>query len=1046
MKKQLKFINREMLRKAICFLMCFCMYSGAMYAQGGTTVSGKVTDNTGGPLPGVNVVVKGTTQGVVTDAAGKYNITVPGQETVLQFSFIGFATQEMTVGNQRTIDILLLEDTRELEEVVVVGYGTQKRSDLTGAIGSVSMPTLQASGQTNAYGGMAGTVSGVNIIRGNNKPGGTYNISIRGLSTFGSTNAPLVVIDGIPVPTLSGNGQNGNTSGLESINPDDIEKIDILKDASSTAIYGSRASNGVIIITTKRGATGKPQIAYSGYAGWRSYTHKPEMMSGDEWTQLAREAFRAVDITAAIKSNTPNADIPDIYKNTKYREDEKMFTDPSELKAVQDHKYHDWVNAISSPAFITNHTLQASGGTETAKYLFSGGYYYEDGMVMRQDFTRYTLRSAADLTVSKYVSFGGSLYLTYSVRNTGNSDLLLDALRLRPTQHPYSLVDDSEQWNYSSNGSFNALIAGQNEYNETKSINLLANAYITITPINGLELKSSFSPRFLKDKQGQFRGTWTRANRGVNPATSNYRMNDYTDFVWDNIINYQWRRDIHSLNFTGVFSMQQNVREELYGLGNSLSYDSYWYNLQGGTTNSSQSNYWQNSLMSYLARANYSLMDKYLFTASIRYDGSSKLAEGNKWGLFPSAAIAWRVSEEAFMQNLSWLSNLKLRLSYGQTGNDAVSAYTTEGRASGSQYAVLGDTGTGVVGSVPNNLRNTKLTWERSGEFNFGIDFGLFRSRLSGSVELYNRLTTDLIMSRSLPVTTGYSSVNANVGSVRNSGIEITLNTVNVQTSNFTWRTNINLAYNKNEIVDLAFKEDLGVRSNNLKGMEGDFSNKWFIGQPIRINWGYETLGIWQLNTEDIELARTKYSALPGQYRVRDFNDDGSLNDHDRIILGKRTPDWIGGMTNTLNYKNYDLSFNMYFQTGAQFKDPFYTSFVHEGTNQNFNNMKKDYWTPENPNAKTAQPNNMGGRRNDDATHTFFSSDFLKVGYITLGYTLPKEMLSKFGLSQFRVYGTVQNPFTFTNWPGFDPGQGDLNANVTDFITRNVIFGINLSF
>ena len=388
-------------------------------------------------------------------------------------------------------------------------------------------------------------------------------------------------------------------------------------------------------------------------------------------------------------------------------------------------------------------------------------------------------------------------------------------------------------------------------------------------------------------------------------------------------------------------------------------------------------------------------------------------------------------------------------MSYGQTGNDAVAPYTTQGNASGSQFIVMGEAGTGAIGTVPNNLRNTTLTWERSGEYNLGIDFGFYRSRIAGSVELYNRLTTDLIMNRRLPITTGYGNVDDNVGSVRNKGIEVTLNTVNIQSGDFMWRTNFNISYNKNEIVDLEFKEDLGVHSNNLAGMEGDFNNRWFIGQPIRINWGYVTEGIWQI-ADQTEAAH--YNARPGQYRVKNFNPtvdgdaDYSMNHHDRIILGKRTPDWIGGMTNTLNYKQFDFSFNMFFQTGAQFKCPFYTSFAHESNNHNFNNMKKDYWTPENPNAKTAQPSNMGSFRNEDSTHTFFSTDFLKVGYITLGYTLPNEILSRLGLSQFRVYGTVQNPFTFTNWPGFDPGQGDLNINPTDFITRNVIFGVNLSF
>jgi TonB-linked SusC/RagA family outer membrane protein len=488
--------------------------------------------------------------------------------------------------------------------------------------------------------------------------------------------------------------------------------------------------------------------------------------------------------------------------------------------------------------------------------------------------------------------------------------------------------------------------------------------------------------------------------------------------------------------------MQKNMTEGLYGTSQYLPFNSLWYNLQGGSTNSTQSSYSQYSLISYLARVNYTLMDRYLLTASVRYDGSSKLAEGNKWGLFPSAAIAWRLKEEAFLKDVLWLSNLKLRLSYGETGNDSVSPYSTNGRISGSQYVVFGTTG--AVGTVPNNLRNTKLTWERSAEFNLGLDIGLFDSRVTANIDLYNRLTTDLIMSRSVPITTGYSSVTDNVGSVRNRGMEVTLNTLNIHTKDFTWRTNINLAYNKNEIVDLVFKEDLGAYSDQLKGMTGDFNNKWFIGEPIKFNWAYRTVGIWQLNEAE---EAAKYGQKPGQYRMYDFNNDEGISaNKDQFIYGKQSPDWTGGITNTLNYKNFDFSFNMYFQAGAKMRSQFYVSFALETNNQNFSNMKKDYWTPENPTNASGQPSNMGPYKGNDATHLIFSTNFLKVAYATLGYTVPKWLTSKLGLNQFRLYTTVQNPFIFTDFPGFDPGQPNEGIGNSDMITRNLIFGLNVSF
>lgn len=478
--------------------------------------------------------------------------------------------------------------------------------------------------------------------------------------------------------------------------------------------------------------------------------------------------------------------------------------------------------------------------------------------------------------------------------------------------------------------------------------------------MNGLELRSSFSPNMTNDQIGQYRGVWTKALQGTAAgATNNLKKDNYTDWVWDNIVNYKWSRSIHALDLTGVFSMQQSQTENMNGASKDLTYNSLWYNLQGGEMTTLTSGFRQSSLMSYLARVNYSLLDKYLVTASIRYDGSSKLADGNKWALFPSIAGAWRISEEAFLQGADWLSNLKIRISYGQTGNNTVNPYSTQGTISGSKYYSFGNNE--VIGNLPNNLRNDQLGWERTSEYNIGLDYGFFNNRISGSIEYYNRLTKDLIMSRSVPTHLGYSSLKDNVGSVRNQGFELALNTENIRTKDFSWKTNFTLSYNKNEIVDLSFKEDLGVYSDQLAGMWGDYSNPWFIGQPIDINWNFRTIGVWQLGEEE---EAAKYGQRPGQFRVKDFDKDGTINaDKDRFIDGKRTPDWNGGMTNIFQYKDFDLSFHMYFQTGARMRNQFYVSWALENNNLNFNNLRKDYWTPENPSNTMAQPSNMGPYR-----------------------------------------------------------------------------------
>ncbi|MCD8260305.1 MAG: SusC/RagA family TonB-linked outer membrane protein [Bacteroides sp.] len=786
--------------------------------QAPAEVAGTVTDTQGEPVIGATVVVKGTTTGTVTDLEGNFSISASSRDR-LQISYVGYETQELVVGNRSSIHIILKDDTELLDELVVVGYGSVKKSDLTGAISTVSTETLLRGGKTNAVGGLQGAVPGVNILRNNNKPGGGYDIKIRGLSSIEGSSAPLVVIDGVP------------GASLDNINPNDIEKIDILKDASSTAIYGSRATNGVVMVTTKRGVSGKPKISYSGYTGFRKYTNMLDMMSGDEYVQLAREAVRAT-----------NGNV--------YKTDEEIFTDLSELKAVQTGNYYDWIDAISNLAFITNHTISATGGTESASYTLSGGYYFEDGMLNPQEFTRYNLRAAIDLDANEYVGFGGSLYMTHYVCDTGNSDLLQDAFRMRPTQHPNSLVTDEEEWKYAGNGLFNPLVTNKNEFNKTNRVNLLCNLYLKITPVSGVDLRSSFSPNMTNDQIGQYRGVWTKALQGTAAgATNNLKKDNYTDWVWDNIVNYKWSRSIHALDVTGVFSMQQSQTENMNGASKDLTYNSLWYNLQGGEMTTLTSGFRQSSLMSYLARVNYSLLDRYLVTASIRYDGSSKLADGNKWALFPSIAGAWRISEEAFLREADWLSNLKVRISYGQTGNDTVNPYSTQGTISGSKYYSFGNNE--VIGNLPNNLRNDELGWERTSEYNLGLDYGFFNNRISGSIEYYNRLTKDLIMSRSVPTHLGYSSLKDNVGSVRNQGFELALNTENIRTKDFSWKTNFTLSYNKNKIVDLSFKEDLGVYSDQLAGMWGDYSNLWFIGQPIDVNWNFQTIGVWQLGEEE---------------------------------------------------------------------------------------------------------------------------------------------------------------------------------------------------
>lgn len=972
-------------------------------------VTGIVTDEAELPVVGANILISKTKKGVITDLNGAFSLrATPGD--VIEISYLGYTTQKIKIADQNSLDIRLIEDAKALNEVVVIGYGAVKKSDLTGSVASVSNTTLVRGGNTNSAGALQGEISGVTIVRSNNKPGGGFDIKIRGINSITASSSPLIVIDGVP---------GGN---LDFVNPDDIDKIDVLKDASATAIYGSSGANGVIIVSTKRGQTGKPKISYNGYAGFRTYTGLPDMMSGDEYVQLAREATRG---------GAPNY----IYKR-----DEQIFTDPSELQAVKEGKYYDWLGAISNPAFMTNHSLSATGGTEAVKYGFSGGYYFEDGMIQPQDYTRYNLRSVIDITINKHVSFGGSIYTIHSIREKGNWDLLRDVFRMRPTQHPNSLVTGEETWKYSSNNLFNPLVTSQNQRSQVKRLNLQSNIYLKITPVENLEFTSSFSPYFTQTSMGDYIGVWTKAQQGTaKGAIANATKDNSMSWIWDNIVNYTWKKSVHTLTATGVFSAQKYQYDTLSGATKDLSYNSLWYNLDGGEITGLNSKFNQWTMLSYVGRVNYGLMDKYLLTASLRYDGSSRLADGNKWALFPSAAIGWRITEESFAKDMDWLSNLKLRFSYGQAGNaNSISPYSSEGTISGSVYYPFGTSNS--VGNLPANIANPLLTWERTSEYNAGLDFGFFGQRISGNIEYYNRTTNDLLMGRNIPIHLGYSSVISNVGSVRNSGVELQLNTVNVATPNFTWNTTINLAYNKNEIVSLADEEDLSSYSTNLQGMRGRYSDKRFIGKPVDSNWNLNTVGVWQLGEEELA---AKYGCVPGNFKIKDYDEDGKLTNNDYFIDGKRTPDWTGGMTNLFKYRDFDLSFHMYFQMGATQYDRFFENFALEWNSQNFNNLRTNYWTPENPSNSMGRPSQMGSRGNI----AYEKTDFLKVSYVTFGYSLNKKLLSKWGLSNARLYVTVQNPLILTKFRGLDPEQPDItNIGDTDAMSMNTLLGINVSF
>ena len=942
-------------------------------------VTGQVTDEQGEPIIGASVKIVGTTQGTVTDLDGNFTFDAPSKVT-LEISYIGFLSQKVVATPGSPVRVTLHSDEQALDEVVVVGYGSVKRSDVTGSVSSLDASSITSASQTNAIDAMQGRISGVNITRNAARPGGSYNIVIRGKSSINNSNEPLWVIDGIPT-----------SSDARDLNPADIEKIDVLKDASATAIYGSRGANGVVIVTTKRGKEGKFSINYDGYYGARVASNLPNMMNGDEFVQFRTDLFQSQG------------------KSTD-RSNAEFFT-PEEWERIDNGIYTDWIDLVMRTGQQYSNTITASGGDAKGTFSLGIGQLHEEGTVRDQDYNRYNLHLNVNRKFLKSWEMGGSLYFTYSKQNEGSYETLRSAYRLPQVAYPYDADGNLTYHVFRNDATTNPLLESTDdgEHRENKRYRVFGNVYLQYKPFKDLTLKTQFAPQMLYTRNGVLVGTNAKNSNG-NSAIVEVRYNQslYWSYVWDNQLTYDKQFDKHHLNASLVQSIQMEQWETSGQSATNFPFNSYWYNIgSAGLSNqtASTTNFQKRTLASVLARVQYSYNDRYLLTVSGRYDGSSRLADGNKWSFFPSTALAWRMTEENFMKPLTAISNLKLRLSYGVTGNDAVSIYGTQSGVSRLNY----DYGGNVISAYyKSGLANKNLTWEKTHEINVGLDFGFFRNRINGSIDIYQRDAKDLIMKRNIPSTTGWISIWDNIGWVRNRGVELALNTVNIQSKNFGWETNITFSKNNNKIVEL------------YNGKQDDVANKWFIGEPLDVNYDYVYDGIWQSNEAD---EAAKYGQSPGQVKVKDLDSNGVINSDDKRIIGQRSPKWIGSITNTFTYKNFDLSVYIYTQQGAQLQDAFMSAYMtYEG---NYKQVSVDYWTPVNPSTKYPQPGNKG-KYFDSMRYVDVS--FVRVGSITLGYNLPKSLLEKVNVKQARLYVTTNNPFTFTSYKGFDPEWATQNT------------------
>ena len=1052
------------------------------------TVTGTVKDAKGEPLIGVTVFVDGK-PGSITDIDGNFSIPNASPSSKVKVSYIGYKDQTLTLGNSSKVNIVLQEDNAQLDEVVVVGYGSMKKKDLTGAISSVDTEKLNAKGATTVMENLQGATPGVNITQSSSRAGGGFDIEIRGKSTLGSNKSPLYVVDGVIC------------DDIDWLNPQDIERIDILKDASSTAIYGSRATNGVVIVSTKSakeqgGKASKPTISYDGYYGITKAVRMPDFMDGAEFARYRQ--FRYMNaMTEQGGTTLGKYGAQNFWGLTDGNYDTSWLTLGNHSESYMKNvlaagEETNWRDLVIRTASQQNHYLSVSGNSTNTNYHFGVGYQKEDGIYKKDGMERINLKGTVDSKINNWLNAGISFNGAYTNHTTVDDSAIQQAFRLNPFCKPYDSDGNLVQFPGKSDAlgtsgdqftsTANPLLDFDGSYYNTKSYQFLANLYVELKPIKNLSIKSTFSPNFVHQRSGEYEASRTAARNDQDNRA--YAKNvDKMTWTWDNQVNYNFQIKDHSFGIMGLMSAsafkQESYNQEAFGVIDQAR----WFNLSqaSSTTYTSGSAYTEWSMLSYAARLNYSWKDRYLFTGTVRWDGSSRFEDGSRWGAFPSAAFAWRITEEPFMEKTkSWLSNLKFRLSYGVTGNNYTQGtnYATKVVANGGSYYYGFTDGTGNTPYLPSNIVNKKLSWEKTSEFNIGLDFGFLNNRINGSIDWYNRNSKDLLIARQLPWEVGGdATVIDNIGKVRNTGVEIALNTVNVQTKDWYWTTSFTFSHNKNKII----------QSN--AGKEDDISNSWFIGESINALYNYEWKGI--VSDKTMKVPNTQAAIdngfVPGEsvvsrdyyYKVygwgegmpiiNDRNGDGTIDQKDKTIVGKSNPTWTGSISSTLSYKNWDLSFSIYTKQDYQVYAPFYKQYANYG-DRGMSHMSMDFYVPagtllscdydENgnrinavyqetthygkypfptnqsetnagvgtyfagSNAKDGADNmsSMATANSKGAPYQIVDGSYWKVKNIALGYTFPKSLLKNTFIKSLRLYINITNPFVFSKeYKGFDP-------------------------
>lgn len=1000
------------LKGLLAFL--FMMLTITVFAQT-KTIQGVVLDEFKLPVIGANVVVQGETRGTMTDLDGRFVLEVNDTD-ILEISYIGYITQTIPVKNQTNFTITIKENTQLIDEVVVVGYGVQKKSDVTGAMARVGAEELTMKPVANAFEAMQGKVAGVDITS-NQRPGEMGKIFIRGKRSLNASNDPLYVVDGIPL----------SSGGVEAINPRDIESIDVLKDASATAIYGSRGANGVVLVTTKRGKTGAFQLNYSGSLTVENIHDLAPAMNASDYITWRRWAYHnsAPDIYTPGDQPTKEQDerffggSDQVALANVMRGWESGHWDPTRVIDT------DWTDFVKQTGITHEHSISASGGTEMMKSAFSFGYLNNQGTQKGQDYERYNVALSTDITPKPWITLGGSINTSWAIQNYGYSrtgqstgsganEIYSAAKGIFRYAQPYDEKGEIIMYPGGESTVYTIIDEWKKSTDERQTFRALGSFYAQfdfgkMTDIlEGLTYKVSFGPDYRYHREGLYIDKSSAARLG-GTSMARWRYNRKFSWTLDNQVNYGRTFNEHRFDLT-LLQTASKFHEENAGMSaDNIPKASFKWNNMGSVDIASADSrasmgtgLLESALTSYMARLNYAFRDRYLLTVSGRYDGASVLAPGNKWDFFPSAALGWRIEQEDFMEDLNWINQLKLRLGFGAVGNSSVGIYETIGNV--QSFFV-------PFGGYPNQqayatnepyytkdqvlMANPNLGWEKTTQFNYGIDFSLFNGRVGGSLDLYNSKTTDLLMKMRIPTLTGYNETWANIGETKNFGIEVSLNLVPIQLKDFSWFSNINMAYQKDEVVSLA------------NGKQDMIDSGWLIGEPIGIHYGYENDGLWQESDAE-EMAKFNEKGANfevGKVKPIDQNGDYVIDANDRVMLGNKDPHWTLGFNNTFVYKGFELAIELYGRMG------FMVSTGGFGQMGMYNQTEIDYWRPDNPNADWQKPiySTSGG----DAYSSllgFQKASFVKLRNVSLGYIFPTKICQSIGLSHLKIYGQLKNP------------------------------------